>query len=397
MLIARKTAIAACAYAAMTTVLMAQQTGTVIGRTPGSAVNRGIIATKVIPPKATCDAPAEATQGSDAPVVPEILFSRDFGNLVCVRHTDGRTEQFHSELPPGIPSPDGTEVAYWIPEKSELHVASKGQPTDAVVDTLPGEKLRGMVWSAKGHALSYLVVQSASTEIHAIDLDTGKRRVFTGRFVAAASSRDPEHVVALTPDGVERLAMSGGQRELLAKLKYPASVESSHSGALLGILADAPASEANLAPDAKASSDPAAEDDGPDCTGAAFFLVVHDTLTKQLLDVPFPKGFDTVVDFSFSPDDRAVAVTFGVVGCDYPGERAQIFVVSLPDLALTPVSPQDRLSVQPKWTPDGKVLVYSDYVGSDSPLVAFDLHTHKVKRLTNPGQYFGPDTWLAWR
>ena len=124
--------------------------------------------------------------------------------------------------------------------------------------------------------------------------------------------------------------------------------------------------------------------------------MIQNTKTKQLMDVPYPKGFDTVLDFSFSPDEKTIAVAFGVVGCDYPGERAQIFLVSFPDLKLTPISPEDRLSVKPVWTPDGKTVVYSDYTGSDSPLVAFELATHKMTRLTDPGQ-FGPDTWIAWR
>jgi Tol biopolymer transport system component len=115
------------------------------------------------------------------------------------------------------------------------------------------------------------------------------------------------------------------------------------------------------------------------------------------LDVPFPHGFDTVLDFQFSPDDQAIAVTFGVTGCDYPGERARVYVVSLPEMRLEPISPSERLSVEPRWTPDGKTLVYVDYQGSDSPLVAFDLQTRKVTRLTSPGQFFGPDTWLGWR
>jgi Tol biopolymer transport system component len=102
------------------------------------------------------------------------------------------------------------------------------------------------------------------------------------------------------------------------------------------------------------------------------------------------------LDFSFSPDENAIAVTFGVVGCDYPGERARVYLVSLPELKLMPISPEDRLSVKPVWTPDGKAIVYSDYTGSDSPLVCFELVTRKITRLTNPGQ-FGPDTWLGWR
>jgi Tol biopolymer transport system component len=84
------------------------------------------------------------------------------------------------------------------------------------------------------------------------------------------------------------------------------------------------------------------------------------------------------------------------VGCDYPGDKARIYHVSLPEMKLTAISPEDRLSVKAVWTPDGKTVVYSDYTGSDSPLVAYELATRKITRLTNPGQ-FGPDTWLAWR
>ena len=137
------------------------------------------------------------------------------------------------------------------------------------------------------------------------------------------------------------------------------------------------------------------EGDTPDCTGGTFALIVQQG--KQLSDVPFPEGFDSVLDFQFSPDDRAIAVTFGVASCDYPGERARVYLVTLPEMTLKPVSPADRTSVDARWTPDGKTLVYVDYQGSNSPLVAFDLQTRRVTRLTSPGQFFGPDTWLAWR
>ena len=377
--------------------LIAQQTGTIVGRTPGSAINRGITVSKVIPPKPTCDAPAEATQGSDAPLVPELLFSRDFGNLVCVRHTDGQTEQFHSDLPVGILSPDGLEVAYWIEAKHELHVASTLQKTDMLVDSMSNAAARGMTWSAKGHILSYFSTDPKAAGIHAIDMESGRRQVFPGSFIAVVASPDAGYVEAVGRDGVERFAMADGRRELVAKVTSPSSAEYSKSGALLGILANAPAADANMQQAQSASTNTTPEDDTPDCSGGSSFLIVQDARTKRLIDVPYPKGFDTVLDFAFSPDDRTIAVTFGVAGCDYPGEKAQIFLVSLPDLRLTPISPEDRLSVQPEWTPDGKVLVYSDYRGSDSPLVAFDLQTHKLKRLTNPGQFFGPDSWVGWR
>jgi len=91
-------------------------------------------------------------------------------------------------------------------------------------------------------------------------------------------------------------------------------------------------------------------------------------------------------------------VTFGAEACDYPGDKARVYSVSIPDLALTPLSPADRLSVQPRWSPDGKTIVYSDYSGSTPPLIAVDVRTGKVTKLTNPGQDgYAPDTFLSWR
>jgi hypothetical protein len=192
------------------------------------------------------------------------------------------------------------------------------------------------------------------------------------------------------------MSVDAGKRELVAAVKNADRAQYSQSGSLLGILgsmsmADQAAAAAAPAP----SSSAATEDDSPDCTGGTSALIVQNG--KQLLDVPFPEGYDSVLDFQFAPDDQAIAVTFGVVGCDYPGERASVYLVSLPEMTLKPVSPADRMSVEPRWTPDGKRLVYVDYQGSDSPLVAVDLQTRKTTQLTSPGQFFGPDVWLAWR
>ena len=65
-------------------------------------------------------------------------------------------------------------------------------------------------------------------------------------------------------------------------------------------------------------------------------------------------------------------------------------------MKMRPISPADHLSVSVEWTPDAKTLIYQDYTGSNSPLVAVDLSTGIVSRLTNPGDD-GPDEWLAWR
>ncbi len=369
-----------------------QQTGTVVGRTPGSAARAGITVTRVIP-KATCETPGSAGTG-EAALLPEMLFGRSWDNLVCVRHIDGKTEQLRRDVPDGVASADGSATAYWDATKHELHVFLTANGADTLVESLPGANLREIAWSRAGHTLAYFPTSAKPLGIRWFDLDSGERNLFAGSFVGLVASPDAGRVFAVAGDGIESFSVADGKRESVAKVRYIASGQYSGEAKYLGMLGNASIAEQTAPP--VAAQAPAEEDDGPDCTGGSFALILQNTETKRLMDVPFPQGFDTVLDFAFSPDEKTIAVTFGLVGCDYPGERAKIFLVSLPDLKLTPISPEDRLSVKPVWTPDGKTIVYSDYTGSDSPLVAFDLATRKVTRLTNPGQ-FGPDTWLAWR
>jgi hypothetical protein len=374
-------------------VAMGQQAGTAIGRTPGSAARIGFTVTRVDPKPSCATAPDVA--GGEAAPVPEMLFTRSWGDLICVRHADGRTEEVHSAVPKGIPSADGSAIAHWNLQRHELYVYTVASHTDALVESLPGANLRDMAWSAKGHMLSYFPTSASPSGIRSYDADSGKWVLFGGSFVGVVAPPDAKHVVAVSAEGVKSFSLEDASGEIIAKLQYPWSAEYSRGGRFLGILGNTSVAEQN-APPAAAAQATAEDDDGPDCTGGSSALIIQNTKTKQLADVPFPKGFDTVLDFSFSPDENAIAVTFGVVGCDYPGERARVYLVSLPELKLTPISPEDRLSVKPVWTPDGKTIVYSDYTGSDSPLVSFELATHKITRLTNPGQ-FGPDTWLGWR
>jgi dipeptidyl aminopeptidase/acylaminoacyl peptidase len=371
----------------------AQQTGTVIGKTPQPAVGAQISSTKVTP-VATCETPAvPIPNGAAMPAVPEMVFSREWGQLVCVRHPDGRTEELRDGLPWGAVSGNGSEAAYFVPEKRELHVFSIAARTDAIVDVLPGtKKVSGMFWSVKGRSLVYTL--EGETSVHLFDLDVARTNVVEGGSTRVVAAPDPKHVLGIGRDGAELMSVDGGKRELVAAVKDADRAQYSQSGALLRILASASmADQAAAAPVSPPSAE--TEDDSPDCTGGTFALIVQKG--KQLLDVPFPEGFDSVLDFQFSPDDQAIAVTFGSAACDYPGEKARVYLVTLPAMTLKPVSPADRMSVEPRWTPDGKTLVYVDYQGSDSRLVASDLQTRKVKRLTSPGQFFGPDVWLAWR
>src|SRR5262245_36780868 len=92
----------------------AQQTGTVVGASPGS-VKRvgGIKVERVAPAKPTCES-AGIAMGTEAGYgLPEMEFWRQ--GLLCVRHSDGKTEAVRDGLPwgAGVVSAQG-DVAYWI-------------------------------------------------------------------------------------------------------------------------------------------------------------------------------------------------------------------------------------------------------------------------------------------
>ncbi len=362
--------------------LLGQQTGTIVSTTPGSAVGKRLQAVGVQRPRPTC---GSVPANSGMPALPEMVYTRMMDYLVCLRHADGSSEKLLNGGPWMVLSPDGNDLAYWVPEKHELHVFSIVDHTDTIVDALPETTMGKIIWSSKGRILTYLLNGVTPPGARVLDLDSGRRQIPSTVLSGVTSTLDGEHMLAVGVDGVERVNIGDGRRELVATVKYAASAEYSRSGLLLGILASS-----------VKETDAAVDDDEPDCTGGTFALFVQMTATRQLIQVPFPVGFDSVLDFAFSPDDRAIAVTFGAAACDYPGDVARVYLVSLPNLNMTPISPADRLSVKAQWSPDGKVVIYSDYTGGESPLVAVDVQTGKAIALTNASQD-GPDEILGWR
>jgi hypothetical protein len=364
-----------------------QPIGTVVGTTPGSTIGRRLSVTQVQPPPPTCATSA----GSKGPTLPGMIFSRMMGDLVCERQPDGSSNKLLGGAPFAAVSPNGNEIAYWVVEKRELHLFATATHTDTVIDSLPGAIMRELIWSRKGRRLSYLASAVEPAGIRAIDFDSGKRSLLPGHFTTLTESPDPDYLVEVTLAGVQRIRLADGKSEVLAAAEFATDASFSPSGQLLGFLVPPPPAK-----NAPASANAQAEDDSPDCTGGTSILKVQQKGKPGLLEIPFPKGFDSALDFAFSPDDRNIAVTFGAAACDYPGDVARVYVVSVPEMKLTPVSAPDRLSVKPQWSPNGKVIVYSDYTAGDSGLFAVDLQARVVTRVTDPHDN-GPDQWIAWR
>ena len=216
----------------------AQQTGTAIGTTPGSAARTQIHAAQVPPPKPTCDSPGATPPANSAPILPDLLFSRE--GLICVRHSDGKSEQLAGGLAWGFSSPSKSEIAYWNPENHELRVKSINGTSDQLIDTLPGAIMLGMVWSTKGRTLTYFPSRAKPPGIRVIDLDSGFRKIFSDSFISVLASPDPRYVTAVAGEGVVRFRISDGARELVAAATHPAEASYSLSGALLGVLVSAP-------------------------------------------------------------------------------------------------------------------------------------------------------------
>src|SRR2546430_15817066 len=211
-----------------------QQTGMAVGRTPGSAGPTGITVTRVIP-KPTCET-TPSVAGGEVAQVPEMWFGRSWDDLVCVRHTDGRTEQINSDQPHGVSSADGSAIAYWNSQKHELHIFLVASHSDMLVENLPGANLRGLSWSRKGRTLSYFPTGANPPGIRSFDVYSSKRNLFSGSFIGLVPSPDAAHVVAVSGEGVESFAIADGKHDVVAKLQYPWSAEYSGSGKFLGIL-----------------------------------------------------------------------------------------------------------------------------------------------------------------
>ena len=125
----------------------------------------------------------------------------------------------------------------------------------------------------------------------------------------------------------------------------------------------------------------------------AFLVAIFQTASApftvdQILSFPSPENLVA------SPVGSTIAWTFNERGI------RNIYVADGPEFAarrVTSYTEDDGQELtQLSFSRDGKTIVYSDYTGSDTPLIAVDLRSGKAARLTNPGQN-GPDTFLSWR
>ena len=312
----------------------------------------------------------------------DIVFRRSMTGGVYALDSAGRMQRVLERTDIAALSPDGRYIAYWRTDQHEVHLFSFRDKSDRVLENLPDGAIRGMIWTADSASVAYLG-KLTPPGLHLIELRNGTPRVLPGSYPIIGAAADGAHLLAIHEMKLEKLATADGRAQVLLDLdKAIWDASELANGSLLGVLVTH-------------GDPPEATDDEPNCQGPTIELMV--LRQGKPTAIPYPAGFDSVLDFEFAPDGEAVAVTYGAAGCDYPGEVARVYVVRLSDLKMEAASAADRLSVKVKWSPDGRSLAFSDYTaGSDSSLYQYDLASHRSTRLTDPGSD-GPDEVLGWR
>src|SRR5262249_40541633 len=135
--------------------------------------------------------------------LPDLVFFRMMGSLVCLRRPGGMSEKIVKVGPWATLSPNGNDLAYWIPEQHALHHYSISDRKDALLDTIPGATMSRIPWSREGRTVVYQVFGNEDLYgIRTINLDSNERALLpptVGRFVSVP---DANHVIVARDRGM---------------------------------------------------------------------------------------------------------------------------------------------------------------------------------------------------
>lgn len=364
----------------LASVQIAQTQTGVIVRRPGVPL-RGPVVIPVLPPK------PNLSPHILAPFTGTILLRRDSG-IFILRSGDQFGRRVLQDVYAASLAPDGRQIAYF--KSMQIHLlalaADGSSESDTVLEDLPGARVEDMGWSPDSALVAYDVHAQENYGTHVVSVGSRAIRRAGGGAGAISFSADSKYLLGTAPQqGLIRYRLSDGTSELVYRDPLVPNWAAKFSPAgVIGVLTAVP------------SERPAWNDDEPDCTGAQLQLEIVFPGGKTWT-VPFPKGFDDVYDFDFSPDGRQVAVGFGTVGCDYPGDSGAVYLVSLPDGNSRRLTPEKAIALKGHFSPDGKQIAYTDFAVAGSPSVFIvDVATGKSAPLIAPDE-FGHDEVLDWR
>lgn len=318
-----------------------------------------------------------------------ILFDR--GTELWIMEGDGQHQRrVLGDSPWSALSGDGMHIAHWNATEKKLRVLSLEDGCDTVIDTLQ-PPLGDVGWSNDGRTLAYIGRSARGTGLHVLPypVDAAVPKIFPG-FSAVSLSHDGRYALRSDLKSVIRVdLLSGAQKTVYAVDANKEGIWGAYfarHGDALAVL---------MIQESGATSE---DDEEPDCTTGTTALRLV-TPSGTTIDVPFPPGFTSVLndEFDFSPDGKEVAIAFGAERCDYPGDVAAVYLFNLETRKLTRLSPEDRLAARVKFAPDGKALVFTDFVGDGTTRIfRLDLAERRLRPLTTP-RATDYDTVIDWR
>lgn len=319
-----------------------------------------------------------------------ILFDR--GNELWIMDGDGAHQQrVFGYSPWAALSPDAMHVAHWSVADKKLWVLSFATGCDELIDTLAAP-IADIGWSNDGRTFAYVGKSARGSGLHVLPFPVGAAvpKVFPG-FVQVSLSEDGRYAVTSDLASVLRVDLLTGARDKIY------TVDSKKEGIWGASFARHGNALAVLMIGGYGSTS-ASDDDEPDCGGGTTALRILQP-TGAVLDVPFPPGFTSVLngELSFAPGGKSLAIAFGEESCDYPGDLAAVYLFDLATRKLTRLSPEKRLAARPKFSPDGKAVIYTDFVGTGTTAIyRVDLPGGRPRRLTTPRE-MDSDMVLDWR
>jgi hypothetical protein len=200
--------------------------------------------------------------------------------------------------------------------------------------------------------VAYDVHAQTNSGIHVVSLPKREIHRLSNGPGEISFSPDGKSLLATDARGLIEYQLADGSSDVVYRTQFPPNWAARFSAAgPIGVLTAVPEPPSAIS------------DDEPDCSGAQLQLDIID-MGKKVWTVPFPKGFDNVYDFDFSPDGRQVVVGFGTVGCDC----GAVYLVSLAERSSRRLTPEG-IALKGRFSHDGKQVAYIDFTVAQAPSV----------------------------
>ena len=109
--------------------------------------------------------------------------------------------------------------------------------------------------------------------------------------------------------------------------------------------------------------------------------------------IPIARSFADLILEAYTGKPGIFNTKIALVGKKNKGDSKQIFIADFDGSNLKQISSGDMPHVSPAWSPDGRYIAYTSWVGGSPEIYLYDVKTDRTRRLTN---YQGLDSGANW-